>query len=85
MPNHVEPSILNTTNPSDHDVQKSGLRNRSGDTGEFDEAKEANIKETTIGTPETSANEVEINGDVEYIKGHPVIKTGKRISGCEDF
>jgi hypothetical protein len=84
MPNHAEPSVLNTTNSSDHDVQNSGLRNRSGDTGDLGEAKEANIKETTIGTPETSANEVEIDGGVEYVKGHPIIKTGERISGRED-
>jgi hypothetical protein len=83
MPNDVETSIFNNTDASDHDVQNRGLRNRSGDTGDFGETKEAKVKETTVETPVSSANEVELDNGVEYVKGHPVIKTGERISGCE--
>jgi hypothetical protein len=83
MPNEVETSTFNNTDSSDHDVQNSGLRNRSGDTGGFGETKEAKIKETTVETPVSSANEVELEDDVEYVKGHPVINTGERITGCQ--
>jgi hypothetical protein len=85
MLNHIEPSIINTTDSSDHAVQNSGLRNRSGDTGDFGETKEAKTKETTVETPVSPANEVELEDDVEYVKGHPVIKTGEQMNGCECF
>lgn len=78
MPNNVETSVLEAKDSTDHDDHNGVLRNRLGNSLDLGEAKKASINETTIETPPTSTNEAGLDDDVEYVKGHPVIKTGEQ-------
>ena len=78
MPNNAETSILDAADSVDRNIQNGVLRNRLGDATDHDEAKKAKVNETTIETPITPGKNAELGDDVEYVKGHPVIKTGER-------
>ena len=76
MPSSVETSALDSTNTTDPDSRDAALRNRLGDTTDIDDHKKTKVNETTVESPVLSSNDTGLDDDVEYVKGHPVIKTG---------
>lgn len=66
-----ESSVFDAAEPADPNSQTQVLRNRSGDATDASEAAKVTINETTIEAADSPG------GNVEYVKGHPVIKNGK--------
>jgi len=76
MSSSVETSALDSKDPTDREAHNVALRNRVGDAADSGEEKKSKVNETTVETPVASSNDAELDDDVEYVKGHPVIKTG---------
>jgi hypothetical protein len=77
MSNAVETSIVDATDPRDRDNEDGTVRHRLGGAKDHGEVKEASINETTIETPVSPSNAA-LEDDMEYVRGHPVIKNGMR-------
>jgi hypothetical protein len=78
MSNGVSTSALDFKDSEDHGAQDAALRNRSGDAADISGDKKNKINERAVETPVTSSDDAASEEDVEYVKGHPVIKNGAR-------
>jgi hypothetical protein len=80
MSHSVGTSGLDFKDSTDSEVHDAALRNRAGDASDAPGDKKSNVNETAVETPFTSSNvhEAAPEDDVDYVKGHPVIKNGTR-------
>jgi hypothetical protein len=79
MSNSVETSALEPTDPRDRDAHDAALKHRLGNSADTGEVEKAKVNETTVVTPVASSSDEDLDDGVEYVKGHPVIKTGMGI------
>jgi hypothetical protein len=79
MSSSVETSALESTGQKDRDAHDVALRYRLGDVADIGEEEKTKANEATVVTPVTSSSDEGLDDDVEYVKGHPVIKTGTYI------
>jgi len=81
MSNSVETSALESTDPRDGDAHDAALKHRLGNSAGIGEVEKTKVNETTVVTPVASNSDEGLDDGglddgVEYVKGHPVIKTG---------
>lgn len=77
MSKSAESSVFDAADSGGLDTQNQVLRHRTTEASELDESSKVKVNETTVEATGSSGLDTGADDDVEYVKGHPVIKNGE--------
>lgn len=84
MSKSAKSSVFDAADPAGPNAHNQVLRHRIAEASDGDEESKIKINETTVEARDNPGVDTSPDDDVEYVKGHPVIKNGELLY-CKDI